>query len=193
MDTQQKYDEAKYFLEMMRENIEDRQKFEYNLSAFLAAARSVTLFLKKRFLTKSDYNDWYFANEQKDKTGILKFFREKRNIVIHEKLINPRSEISTTINIAMAVSASFEAIVRNAEGTIKDYEYSKSPAKPKPASKPNSREETKYKWFFKDWQETDEDVTTLCEKYLNKLKIIIEEVESKFGETNVPQKPLTDK
>jgi len=193
LDTQQKYSEAEYFLEMMEENVEDSQKFKYNLSAFLAAARSVTLFLEKRFPTKSKFNDWYFGKEQKNKTRILKFFREKRNFVIHEKLINPRAEISMTIPYSVAGSFSVEAIVRNAEGIITDYEYSESPAKPKLASKPKVVEETAYKWFFADWPEPNEDVITLCERYLNDLKLIVEEAESKFGEANAPQKQLTDK
>ena len=195
MDTQQKYNEAEYFLEMMKENIEDRQKLNYNLNAFVSAARSVTFFLEKRFLTKSKFNDWYFGKEQKDKTGILKFFREKRNIVIHEKIIKPRAEISTTNHFSGAGSLSIESIVRKADGAIKDYEYSESPVKSKITPKQDNTEITEYKWFFSDCQNEyrNVDVITLCEKYLNELKMIVEEAESKFGEANAPQKQLTDK
>jgi len=45
-DTRQKLEEAKYF-------------FKYNLSAFLSAARSVTLIMQKEFGKVSDFKDWY--------------------------------------------------------------------------------------------------------------------------------------
>ena len=47
MDTQQKYNEAEYFLGMMEENDENRQRFKYNFSAFVSAARSITFVLQK--------------------------------------------------------------------------------------------------------------------------------------------------
>ena len=194
MDTQQKYNEAEYFLGMMKQNDENRQRFKYNLSAFLSATRSVTFVLQKEYSKNPKFKEWY-SKKQKWMEGdaLFKFFVGKRNYVLKERLIDPQAEISITVDFAAAASISVEAEVRDAEGNLKDYEYSEPPAKPKPASKPNSREETKYKWFFKDWQETDEDVITLCERYLKELKIIVEEAESKFGEADAPQKQLTDK
>ena len=187
MSTQQKYYEAEYFLEMMKEDIEDRQKLEYNISAFLSAARSITFFLEKRFPTKSKFNDWYFGKEQKDKTGILEFFRKKRNCNIHEKPINPRAVISVNSNVSMALSVSSEVIVRKADGTIKDYEHSEPLVKSK-VTPMQDNTEIKYKWFFSDCpnEYKNVDVINLCEGYLNKLKIIVEEVESKFDEANAP-------
>ncbi|MCK4733337.1 MAG: hypothetical protein KAT65_12860 [Methanophagales archaeon] len=183
MDTQQKYNEAEYFLGMMKENIEDRQKFKYNFSAFVSTARSVTLVLQKEFKTKNpDFNKGYSTKKQMLKDELFKFFNKKRIIVIHrEGSIDPRAEISENIDFGGAASFSVESEVRDAKGNLKDYEYSEQHNKLNPASKPNSKEETKYKWFFKDWSDTDEDVITLCERYLKELKIIVEEAESKFG------------
>ena len=182
MDTQQKYNEAEYFLGMMKQNDENRQRFKYNLSAFLSATRSVTFVLQKEYSKNPKFKEWY-SKKQKWMEGdaLFKFFVGKRNYVLKERLIDPQAEISITVDVVGVASISVETEVRDAEGNLKDYEYSEPPAKPKPASKPNSREETKYKWFFKDWQETDEDVITLCERYLKELKIIVEEAESKFG------------
>ena len=194
MDTQQNYNEAEYFLEMMKGNDENRQRFEYNLSAFLSAARSVTFVLQKESSKNPEFDEWYCKKQmQMKRDKLFKFLKKKRDSGIHKKIIKPRAEISTTIPFSGAGSPSIESIVRKADGAIKDYESSESSAKPKLASKPNGIEETKYKWFFNDWPEPDEDVITLCEKYLNDLKIIVEEAESKFGEANAPQKQLTDK
>jgi hypothetical protein len=63
VDTQQKYNEAEYFLEMMKENDENRQRFKYNLSAFLSAARSVTFVLQKECSKNPEFKEWYFKNK----------------------------------------------------------------------------------------------------------------------------------
>ena len=170
----------------MKENDENRQMFEYNLSAFLSAARSITSFWENRFGKK--FRKWYFGKEQKDKTGILKLLRKMRNSNVHKKPINPRTEIKIEMPpIRVRVSAiSVEAIVRNADGTIKDYEYSESHVEPKITHKQDYTEITESKWFFKNCpnQYRNVDVITLCKKYLNELKIIVEEAESKFSEAN---------
>jgi hypothetical protein len=149
MDTQQKYNEAEYFLGMMKENDEDRQRFKYNLSAFLSAARSVTFVLQKESSKNPEFKEWY-SKKQKWMKGdaVFKFFVGKRNYVLKERLIDPQAEISTTVEVTCVASISVEVVVRDAEGNLKDYEYSEPPARPKHASNPNSREETKYKWFF---------------------------------------------
>lgn len=193
MDAQQKYDEAEYFLEMMKENIEDRQKFRYNLSAFVIAARSVTFVLQKEFSKNPKFDKWYCEKQmQMRRDKLFKFLKDKRDYVIHKKgTIDTRAEISTTINLSMAASVSFEAIGIKADGTIENEKHSEPPAKPKLTPKPNDTEETK--WFFKDWSEPDEDVIALCARYIKELKIIVEEAESKFDEANSPQKQLADR
>jgi len=193
--TQQKYDEVEYFLETMKENIEDRQKFRYNLSAFVSAARSVTFVLQNEleFSKNPKFDKWYCEKQtQMKRDKLFKFFKGKRDYAIHQKgTIDTRAEISTTINLPMAASVGFEAIVIKADGTIENEKHSEPPTKPKLTPKPNDTEETK--WFFKDWSEPDEDVIALCARYTKELKIIVEEAESKLNEANSPQKQLTDR
>jgi len=101
VDTQQKYNEAEYFLGMMKENIEDRQKFKYDLSAFVSAARSVTLVLQTEVKSKNrDFDEWYSKKQMlMGKDELLKFFNEQRIIVIHTRgSIDPRAEISENID-----------------------------------------------------------------------------------------------
>ena len=76
MDTQQKYNEAEYFLEMMKDNDENRQRFEYNLSAFLSAARSVTFVLQKESSKNPDFDEWYGKKQMQMKRD--KIFKEKK-------------------------------------------------------------------------------------------------------------------
>lgn len=193
MHVQWKYDEAEYFLEMMKENIEDRQKFRYNLSAFVSAARTITFVLQKEFSKNPKFNKWYPKKQmQMSRDKLFEFFNDKRNNIIHEEgTIYTRAEISKTINLSMAASVSFEAIVIKADGTIENEKDSELPSKPKLTPKLNDTEETK--WFFKDWSEPDEDVIALCARYIKELKIIVEEAASKFDEANSPQKQLADR
>ena len=190
MDTQQKYNEAEYFLEMMKENDENRQKLKFNLSAFLCATRSVTLVLQKEYSKNPKVMEWYCKKQIWMKgDALFKFFVKNRNEVIHKKgKIDARADIKIEVPSAeVRVSAiSVEAIVRNADGTIKDNEYSESPVKPKITPKQDDTEITEYKWFFKNCPDEyrNVDVITLCKKYLNELNIIVEEAESKFSEAN---------
>jgi hypothetical protein len=48
MYEEQKIAEAQYFLEQMESTKDDEKAFQYNLSAFLAASRSVLLYAKGR-------------------------------------------------------------------------------------------------------------------------------------------------
>jgi len=48
-NTRIKLEEAKYFFKRMNEEVANRDPFKYNLSAFLAAARSVTFVMHSEF------------------------------------------------------------------------------------------------------------------------------------------------
>ena len=87
----EKLGEAEYFLQRMRDVIEDRDHFKYNLSAFLSAARSVIQYIFED--TAIDYLDqcngkvkrkadvWYCRTME---CKILKYLRDKRDLNIHE-------------------------------------------------------------------------------------------------------------
>jgi len=53
-----KIGEAKFFLARMEESVHDREVFRYNLSAFLAAARSVTKYAQEEAKSKGK-QQWY--------------------------------------------------------------------------------------------------------------------------------------
>jgi hypothetical protein len=54
-----KLEEAEYFLEGMKKNVENDKIFSFNLSAFITAARSVTLFMQKESQNVMRFKDWY--------------------------------------------------------------------------------------------------------------------------------------
>ncbi|MGH7869604.1 MAG: hypothetical protein ACREP9_18745 [Candidatus Dormibacteraceae bacterium] len=59
MTAAEKFNEAAYFYDRMRETVANLREFPFNLSAFLAAARSTTLFLQKQYSGVSRFDDWY--------------------------------------------------------------------------------------------------------------------------------------
>ena len=60
--TRQKLDEAHHFFEKMKESVEENNVYGYNLSVFLTAARSVTLFMQKEYSDKIGFDNWYKDN-----------------------------------------------------------------------------------------------------------------------------------
>ena len=79
----EKLDEAKYFLERMRQSTASPQGFKYNLSAFLSAARSVTFVLQAHYARMPDFHEWY-AGLELDEDPLLKFFNMGRVTAVHK-------------------------------------------------------------------------------------------------------------
>jgi len=82
MHEQTKINEAKYFLGQMNIVVNDRAVFNFNLSAFLAAARSALQYAHKEAIPQSGGQAWY--DGQVAAKPIVKFFKDKRDISIHE-------------------------------------------------------------------------------------------------------------
>ncbi|MBC7108976.1 MAG: hypothetical protein H5T41_09395 [Methanomassiliicoccales archaeon] len=64
-NTRFKLNEAKYFLEQMKEHADSTEEFAYNLSAFLSAARSVTWIMQNEFKNVPGFEEWY-SEKQRD-------------------------------------------------------------------------------------------------------------------------------
>lgn len=56
--TRHKLEEATYFLGQMKRSLEDDKIFSFNLSAFITAARSVTLLMKGEFSHATGFSTW---------------------------------------------------------------------------------------------------------------------------------------
>jgi hypothetical protein len=97
-DTRRKLDEALYFLEELKINIEDDRIFSFNLSAFVTAARSVTLLMKKEFCHTAEFEDWY-VNKQRliESDNDFKFFNQLRVATVHTSTLRPNKKISMRI------------------------------------------------------------------------------------------------
>ena len=85
--TQKKLHEAKFFLRLLNQASQEvvrnePEAFEFYLSAFLSAARSVTFALQ--YEEKDKYDAWFpiwFGNRSEDDRQLLNFLKEQRNFI----------------------------------------------------------------------------------------------------------------
>lgn len=165
---QAKINEAKYFLTQMTALVNDRSAFNFNLSAFLAAARSALLYAHKEAQPQSGGQAWY--DGQVAGNPIVKFFKDKRNVSIHEIPVSPAAKIGVSIADAIHVADSLSFTFHRKDGTIEE-ESSLSSSLPLPPSTETESSVT-YEYFFSDWP-GGEDVLNLCGKYIIELEAII--------------------
>ncbi len=86
MLAREKYQEASYFYTQMSKVSDEPDAFKYNLSAFLSAFRSVTLYLQAEFSSDPRFGSWY-KEKRNEMPGdpILRLLNEQRRITVHER------------------------------------------------------------------------------------------------------------
>jgi hypothetical protein len=155
MHEQDKLGEAQYFLDRLPQ-LPEPNSFRYELSAFLSAARSALQYARKEAKTKPNGLTWYDAHSVKT---LIKFFKVKRNISIHEHPVRP----VTSANVAITGGVSASANVAITGGV------SASASNPPP---PPSPPVVAYSYTFTDWS-GPEDVVTLCRLYLAEVQSVV--------------------
>ena len=174
MHEQTKINEAKYFLAQMTALVDDRAAFNFNLSAFLAAARSALQYAHNEAKSQSGGQAWY--DGQVDGKPVVKFFKDKRNVSIHVNPVSPSARIGVSITEAIIhVGDSSSVTIDRADGTIEE-EKSSSSLPPPPPSPPPPTEtgssSVSYEYFFSDWPGS-EDVLQLCQTYITEVEAIV--------------------
>lgn len=166
--------EAKYFYSIMIQEQMNREKFAYNLSAFLSSARSVLHYALKEAKTKQKGQQWY--DKIISANPVLKFFKDKRDIDIHTEPIRPNARFTATLTESIHISDSVSITVKDRNGNIKQ-QYSPDGPETK-LSKPVTAVVTKVSYRFNDWVGS-EDVLALCQKYIQQLENVIKDGISK--------------
>jgi hypothetical protein len=120
-DTRFKLEEALYFLDQMKKNLDNRKYFTFNLVAFVAAGRSVTFVMQYEFTRKvGPFAKWYCKNvdEALRKEEVPRFFHKLRNIVL-KKEGNPKQYLRTTVSKRMRSRYHiFGAATENEQGEL---------------------------------------------------------------------------
>ena len=162
MYEQSKIDEAAYFLGRVRAVLNDRQEVDYNLSAFLAAARSALQYALDEAKTKAGGQAWYERNVSASQ--VVKVFKDKRNISIHERPVKPSARYSIGLTEWTHVS---DAVSMSPPGPEEPTATTVTAETPATATTPLASEggsSTPCEYFFHDWP-GNEDLLSLCTMY----------------------------
>jgi hypothetical protein len=168
MNEKKKLEESRYFLSRMEQVQDERFEFKCNLSGFLSASRSVLQYAHAEAKKTRSGLQWYESTINKE--PILKFFKDKRDINIHQQPISPSAKTKIGIHGTVSLSSSISVVVRDKDGNIKDEYHSKPSQTPTKIKPPETTKTVTY--FFSNWT-GDEDVITICKKYLDKLEKLV--------------------
>jgi hypothetical protein len=163
--------EARYFYSLMGQELNNREKFTFNLSAFLSAARSVLQYALEGAKTKKGGQQWY--DNHITTSSVLSFFKDKRDLNIHFEPITPIQHTDLVAHNNVILTEAVLVVVDGSNKTL----YPSSPGVPKPQSEARETEPPtvgKTYYRFSDWQGR-EDIFTLSEKYLDELQRVIED------------------
>lgn len=175
MSKRSKIKEAKYFLAKMKTEQDNRENFEFNLSAFLSAARSVLQFAHKEVKKAGTREMKWYVNSVSG-SRIIRFLKDKRDNNIHVEPVKPRADFSVEITEHVGVSDSLEDEVRDKDGKVIARGSSEKPNQKSKKPKTSVKEEVKYK--FRDW-DGSEDVIALYERYIKELEKVVKDGVSK--------------
>jgi len=178
MNKKAKIKEAEYFLAQMKAEQDNRENFEFNLSAFLSAARSVLQYACEE-VKKARTREMKWYENSVSGSKIIGFSKDKRDNNIHIEPVKPQAKYNVEATGVIGFSGSLKYEVRDKSGKVIARGSPKKPISQPIKQKKHdipTKEEVKYK--FRDWT-GDEDVITLCEKYIQELEKTGEDGDSK--------------
>jgi hypothetical protein len=165
MSVKHKLKEAQFFYGKLSASNND-EEFIYFLSAFLSSARSVLQYIHKEASDKPNGQAWY--DRYVSSSSILAYFKDKRNINIHERPVKPTRNLKIKDKSSLSISES--VTITSYENGVKVDESFHDLKDQLNEKKSESSVENYYS--FEDW-ESKESVTELCNKYLDELKDIL--------------------
>ncbi|TET68168.1 MAG: hypothetical protein E3J56_11730 [Candidatus Aminicenantes bacterium] len=175
MNKKSKIKEAEYFLVRMKAEQDNKEQFEFNLSAFLSAARSVLQYAFEE-VKKARTREMKWYENSVSGSPIIGFSKDKRDNNIHIEPVKPQADYSHEASAVIEFSGSSEDEVRDKNGKVVAQGSSEKPTKKSEKPKTSAVDEVKYK--FRDWP-GNEDVLTLCERYIQELEKVVQDGVSK--------------
>ena len=166
-----KMNEAKYFLERVREHVQsDRpQEVAYTFSAFMSAARSVLQYAHDEAKERKTLQ-WYETAVAG--RAVVKKFRDMRNVSVHVTPVGPEQQVTIEAFIPLRVEVSVDLIVTDQNGKV----VRKASTHPLPPSRAQQVCKGSFNRTYRvpDWNGS-EDLVALCEKYLTEIDEILED------------------
>lgn len=201
-NTRDKLLEAKYFFNCMNKVIQDSEKFKHNLSAFISAFRSVTLFMQTEFSKIEGFKEWYAKKQEEMRNDkYMALLNKKRRMTIHLKPLDPFAHVNVTIEEQILLTESIGITITHENGEIEkrklgsngewetvtvNSERNKNvnnniinQKKGNNKVTANQNPQMEWRWYFKELPE--EDIITISINCLNKLESIVDECENLFN------------
>jgi len=173
-NTREKLVEAEYFLGQMRARRHEPQTFRHNLSAYLAAARSVTLIMQAEFAHISGFNDWYA--ERRDEFSLnhqFRLFNEKRNETVHKRGLRPLGRVRAYL----AGSGTYQGGLMTPRTSAEISERMRSELNVPGMTVVGAPE---WLWYFDFQSLSQPDIISLSVAHLDQLESLTRECESRF-------------
>jgi hypothetical protein len=164
---QHKLDEAGHFLGGMTRSAEDPKAFQFELSAFLSSARSVMQFALEEAKTKAGGQAWFDAHAIGN--PVLSFFKDKRNVNIHQRPVAAPATINVAVTDAVQISEAVSIRDFDEDGKLVS-ERGTGSRTPAPLVSPPPSVSRVYN--FPDWSGR-EDVLQLCRNYITALEAVV--------------------
>lgn len=182
MHEDDKIKEAGYFLTLLHAKQNEPNEFPHLLSAYLAAARSVTQYALKEADTTPKSSPpsagklWYNQQISSPAYSVLAFLRDERNKDIHLKPVSPRKVISVEVVTTLCISGSADYRVNYVDAEGKPVDITKLT---EGETSPTPRNEyipapPSYRYEFHDWSGV-EDVLALCDACYNQLLAFVKD------------------
>lgn len=177
-DTIRKLEEADYFLDQMKINRDRYFPFIYNLSAFLSAARSVTLFMQKEYTKIPNFSKWYnLKREEMKQDEDFNFFNEMRVTTVHHKSVIPDQTLESVQPEIIYVSEGLLIQPIDEDGNVLTEEKINSKKDKKLRTSEKDRT-FNILWTFKE--RPQKTVLELCQEHITKLDELVSECEERF-------------
>ena len=188
----EKIKEAGYFLTLIHAKQNEPNEFPHLLSAFLAAARSVTQYVLKEADTTpksspcsavkhppSAGKKWYDQQISSPVYSVLAFLRDERNKDIHVKPVSPRKIVSVEAVTPLHISGSVDYRVNYVDSEGKPVDITQlAETEPPPPKNEYVPAAPSYRYEFHNWT-GPEDVLTLCDNCHNQLLAFVKDGQQK--------------
>jgi hypothetical protein len=161
----------------MSSELDNREAFLFDLSAFLAAARSVLQYGKDEAQQKKGGQAWY--DTQVNSHPLMGFFKDKRDLNIHSEPVGASSAVEIEVtDEAVGLSDSVTSTVFDRQGNVVHQSTTGPPPVSEPPSPGEGQMSVTFRHYFADWKGKD-DVLTLAGRYLDELKSFVAAGQSK--------------
>jgi predicted P-loop ATPase/GTPase len=182
--TRHKLEEARFFFDEMKRNLEDDKIFSFYLSAFITAARSIIdNFMQKEFKNITGFTEWYQSKQEIIQSDDFKFFNQMRVATVHTNRIKPNKEVYMGITESpISVTDSVDVKVVRAGYLVEEHssqDTKKTDTLSEPLEKNVSASSKAVKRHFKEYPEKKLD--ELCQRYLQDLTKLVDECEQQFN------------